>query len=31
MRERLLMFLVLVSIGKLARYLFVAGLIRVII
>lgn len=28
MHERLLMFLVLVTIGKLARYLFVAGLIR---
>ena len=31
MRERLLTFLVLVTIGKLARYLFVAGLISVII
>ena len=31
MRERLLMFLVLVTIGKLARYLFVAGLTSFII
>ena len=31
MRERLLTFLVLVTIGKLARYLFVAGLISFII
>ena len=31
MRERLLTFLVLVKIGKLARYLFVAGMISVFI
>ena len=31
MRERLLTFLVLVTIGKLARYLFVAGLISVFV
>jgi len=31
MRERLLTFLVLVTIGKLARYLFVAGLISIFI
>ena len=31
MRERLLTFLVLVTIGKLVRYLFVAGLISVFI
>ena len=31
MRERFLTFLILVTIGKLARYLFVAGLIGVFV